>query len=33
MIQMFCLTNPDGSLIDEFGLQGFSRGPIDALFT
>jgi hypothetical protein len=33
MIQMFCLTNPDGSLVDEFGLQGFSRGPIDPLFT
>ena len=32
IIQMFCLTNSDGSPINQFGLDGFSTGNIAPLF-
>jgi hypothetical protein len=32
LIRMFGLTQPDGSPITEFGLQGFTSGAIDPLF-
>jgi hypothetical protein len=28
---MACVTNDDGSPIQQFGLQGFVNGPIDAI--
>jgi hypothetical protein len=31
LVQMACVTNDDGSPIQQFGLQGFVNGPIDAI--
>ncbi len=32
IIAMMCVTNPDGSPIQEFGVQGFTSGTISGLF-
>jgi hypothetical protein len=31
LVQIACVTNDDGSPIQQFGLQGFANGPIDAI--
>jgi hypothetical protein len=31
LLHMACVTAPDGSPIEEFGLSGFAHGPIDGL--
>jgi hypothetical protein len=32
IVNMMCVTNPDGSPIEQYGLEGFTSGVVSTMF-